>query len=256
MVCPCRPTDFPRWCAARRSIPPALPSRTGWAPAPTARCPPGAPPWPGTCSRIAPTLTRRASRCWRRRARRMWQGSGAPGWPAASRCALPAADRSRVGVHPRRQPGHRSDCHLGACRRFRPLAAARGLRIITVETGRARKGRRPRGPPVPDIGLERRALMLYTSGTTSRPKEWCSPTATWRPRSNASPKRGRGCRRSRAPRAAAQSHARRDQRAGVRALERRGLRVRGRLRCPRRPGQRWRAARSASSWPCPRSTAV
>jgi len=54
---------------------------------------------------------------------------------------------------------------------FVPLAAARGLRIITVETGpRAQRPASGAAPPVPDIGLERRALMLYTSGTTSRPK--------------------------------------------------------------------------------------
>jgi malonyl-CoA/methylmalonyl-CoA synthetase len=53
-----------------------------------------------------------------------------------------------------------------------PLASARGIRVVS--TGAAASAPRPPGtshlPQVPDVGRARRALMLYTSGTTSLPK--------------------------------------------------------------------------------------
>ena len=51
------------------------------------------------------------------------------------------------------------------------LAAARGIRVTTTGTGAdgPRAGCSPL-LPVPNVGSARRALMLFTSGTTSRPK--------------------------------------------------------------------------------------
>jgi malonyl-CoA/methylmalonyl-CoA synthetase len=52
-----------------------------------------------------------------------------------------------------------------------PLAAGRRLRVVALDT--ACPGPQPpetRWPAMPDVAPPRRALMLYTSGTTSRPK--------------------------------------------------------------------------------------
>jgi malonyl-CoA/methylmalonyl-CoA synthetase len=52
-----------------------------------------------------------------------------------------------------------------------PLAAAHGIRVVALEA--AVPAQRPspgEPPPFPDVVPGRRALMLYTSGTTSRPK--------------------------------------------------------------------------------------
>jgi malonyl-CoA/methylmalonyl-CoA synthetase len=58
--------------------------------------------------------------------------------------------------------------HAGVAR---PLGASRGIRVTAVD---ALAHEQPmvaeEWPPVPDIVPDRRALMLYTSGTTSRPK--------------------------------------------------------------------------------------
>ena len=52
-----------------------------------------------------------------------------------------------------------------------PLAAARGIRLTSTDTAVTAPSLGPsEWPPNPEIGPERRALMLYTSGTTSRPK--------------------------------------------------------------------------------------
>jgi malonyl-CoA/methylmalonyl-CoA synthetase len=46
-----------------------------------------------------------------------------------------------------------------------PLAAARGLRLVLIEAAASVSA-----PSLPEIDHTRRAMMLYTSGTTSRPK--------------------------------------------------------------------------------------
>jgi malonyl-CoA/methylmalonyl-CoA synthetase len=51
---------------------------------------------------------------------------------------------------------------------LRRLAAPRGIRLLTIAGAADRGGATP--APASDTGNERRALMLYTSGTTSRPK--------------------------------------------------------------------------------------
>jgi malonyl-CoA/methylmalonyl-CoA synthetase len=52
-----------------------------------------------------------------------------------------------------------------------PLAAARGIRLTSTGGGvNASPPVSGQVPSVPEVGPERRALMLYTSGTTSRPK--------------------------------------------------------------------------------------
>jgi malonyl-CoA/methylmalonyl-CoA synthetase len=52
-----------------------------------------------------------------------------------------------------------------------PLAAARGIRLTSADIALAALPPEPfEWPSIPAIGPERRALMLYTSGTTSRPK--------------------------------------------------------------------------------------
>jgi malonyl-CoA/methylmalonyl-CoA synthetase len=52
-----------------------------------------------------------------------------------------------------------------AARRLSPIAAARGVRSLSCDQLSAQQ---PEG--LPDIASERRAMILYTSGTTSRPK--------------------------------------------------------------------------------------
>lgn len=52
--------------------------------------------------------------------------------------------------------------------RLRPLAEARGLRFMLTTTPQALKQATP--STFPRVGVERRAMILYTSGTTSRPK--------------------------------------------------------------------------------------
>ena len=79
--------------------------------------------------------------------------------------------RSRVGVHPRRQPGDGGDRRAGACRDLGPLAAARSIRLTSTDNAVAAPSPGPfEWPSIPAIGPDRRALMLYTSGTTSLPK--------------------------------------------------------------------------------------
>ena len=51
-----------------------------------------------------------------------------------------------------------------------PLGAARGIRITSTPTGPLASPPPGEWPFLPSVGPERRALMLYTSGTTSRPK--------------------------------------------------------------------------------------
>ena len=51
-----------------------------------------------------------------------------------------------------------------SCPAFRGLAQARGLRVVDVEAGGALRA------DLPGVGPERRAMILYTSGTTSTPK--------------------------------------------------------------------------------------
>ncbi len=50
-----------------------------------------------------------------------------------------------------------------------PIAAARGIRALSYEQLLERHSPEASSPPL-DIGGERRAMILYTSGTTSRPK--------------------------------------------------------------------------------------
>ena len=49
--------------------------------------------------------------------------------------------------------------------RLAPLAEARGIRLLTTDAARLHSP-----APLPVIGPDRRALMVYTSGTTGRPK--------------------------------------------------------------------------------------
>ena len=51
-----------------------------------------------------------------------------------------------------------------------PLAAARGIRITSTAAGPLASPPPGEWPFLPSVAPERRALMLYTSGTTSRPK--------------------------------------------------------------------------------------
>jgi malonyl-CoA/methylmalonyl-CoA synthetase len=53
-----------------------------------------------------------------------------------------------------------------------PIAAARGLRLLRCDEALAREPRKalPKVDPLPKIDPSRRAMILYTSGTTSRPK--------------------------------------------------------------------------------------
>ena len=52
-----------------------------------------------------------------------------------------------------------------------PLAAARGIRVVALDLAAPEYWPPPgEAPPAPDAVPGRRALMLYTSGTTSRPK--------------------------------------------------------------------------------------
>jgi malonyl-CoA/methylmalonyl-CoA synthetase len=55
--------------------------------------------------------------------------------------------------------------------RVGPLGSRPGVEVIPVEE-MLRKGSEPEGPPpdLPELSPERRAMMLYTSGTTSKPK--------------------------------------------------------------------------------------
>lgn len=81
-------------------------------------------------------------------------------------------------THPRPELEHSVDdsgssilvAHPDLRHRLEPLARDRGLRLLTSVAGSAGREAMDGTVELPEVGASRRALLLYTSGTTGRPK--------------------------------------------------------------------------------------
>ncbi len=133
--------------------------------------------------------------------------------------------------------------------RIAPMCDRLGVRLITVESVTSAPAQ-----PLPEIAPERRAMILYTSGTTSKPKGVVTTHANIQAQIESLVLAWEWSATDRIPLVpAAPSHPRHHQRHELRAVERRARSSRLRASTRQRSSTGYAPTPTPSSWPCRRS---